>query len=99
MSIKYLVCFVYSAGLSSFDLLYLAIGIAIFGLPALSKVYDDLVLPFIMPIGLPIGKVKVKLYTIVTVFKITFFLLALYSWHRNIALCKVKNSTIQSKLQ
>lgn len=46
-----------ASGLSSFDLLYLAIGIAIFGLPALSKDYHDLFLPFIMPIGFGVGHV------------------------------------------
>lgn len=46
-----------ASGLSSFDLLYLAIGIAIFGLPALSKDYHDHFLPFIMPIGFGVGHV------------------------------------------
>ena len=46
-----------SLGLSSFDLLYLAIGIAIFGLPALSSFYDDHFLPFIMPVGFGIGHI------------------------------------------
>ena len=45
------------SGLSSFDLLYLTIGIAIFGLPALSTFYSDLIVPFIMPIGFPIGHI------------------------------------------
>ena len=59
MSIVFCIQF---TGLSSFDLLYLTIGIAIFGLPALSEGYDDYVKPFIMPIGLPVGKVTIHTF-------------------------------------
>jgi hypothetical protein len=44
-------------GLSSFDLLYLTIGIAIFGIPALSSNYQEDILPYILPVGFGIGHI------------------------------------------
>ena len=45
------------AGLSSFDLVYLVVGIAIFGLPALSDYYHKKVLHYVVPICFGFGHI------------------------------------------
>ena len=44
-------------GLSSFDLVYLVVGIAIFGLPALSDYYHKKVLHYVVPICFGFGHI------------------------------------------
>ena len=45
------------AGLSSFDLVYLVVGIAIFGLPALSDYYHKKLLHYVVPICFGFGHI------------------------------------------
>ena len=45
------------AGLSSFDLVYLVVGIAIFGLPALSEYYHKKLLHYVVPICFGFGHI------------------------------------------
>merc|ERR1712223_1980658 len=44
-------------GLSIFDMLYLIIGLSIFGLPELSQSYKDQVYIYIMPVGYGLGHI------------------------------------------
>ena len=56
-SIKILMEFNAFSGLSTFDLVYLMIGIIIFGLPCLSEFYRTICLPYILPIGFGVGHI------------------------------------------
>ena len=45
------------SGLSIFDMLYLIIGISIFGLPAMSEWYREEIFVYIMPLGYGLGHI------------------------------------------
>ena len=55
--ICYIIYFLYCLGLSIFDMLYLIIGLSIFGLPELSQAYKDQVYIYIMPVGYGLGHI------------------------------------------